>query len=287
MVKVVNIGENMKNKIKLSNNQDFTFNKGYGQNFIFDKTLLNSIAEDALITKDDQVLEIGAGAGTLTQVLCDKAGKVVSYEIDKNLFDHLTRLQSKNNNLKMVFADFMSKTIDEVFADFDRPIKVVANIPYYITTPIIFRLMEKIDNIESITIMVQKEVAERIASHDTSENSVLTYSILALCDAKITRVVKRDMFTPPPNVDSAILMLTPHNNKYNIQDFDAFNNLVKHSFTARRKTLANNLSLSFGLAKQEVEDMLQRLFDNKQIRAQELSVQDYILLLNELNKNRE
>lgn len=274
----------MREKIKL-NNKDFYFNKGYGQNFIFDENLLNEIADDARISTDDEILEIGAGAGSLTQVLCRRAKKVVSFEIDKNLFAHLTKLQNDNANLIMVFADFMSKTNEEIFSHFTGKIKVVANIPYYITTPIIFKLLESIDRIESITIMVQKEVAERISSLHSQDNSVLTYTINAVCDCKISRVVKREMFTPPPKVDSAILVLTPHHNKYNIDDFDAFNELVKLAFTSRRKTLSNNLTGFNGLNKIEIENILTELFNNKLIRAQELNVEDYLKLLKRL-KNK-
>lgn len=271
----------MREKIKL-NNKDFYFNKGYGQNFIFDENLLNEIVNDAAISDCDEILEIGAGAGSLTQVLCRRAKKVVSFEIDQNLFSHLTKLQNEYENLTMVFADFMSKSNEEIFSHFTGKIKVVANIPYYITTPIIFKLLESIDKIDSITIMVQKEVAERISSIHSQDNSVLTYTINAVCDCKISRVVRREMFTPPPKVDSAILILTPHHNKYNINDFDAFNNLVKQAFTSRRKTLSNNLIGYNGLDKIQIENILIDLFNNKLIRAQELDVKDYLKLLKKL-----
>lgn len=271
----------MREKIKL-NNKDFYFNKGYGQNFIFDEDLLNEIVNDAAISDCDEILEIGAGAGSLTQVLCRRAKKVVSFEIDQNLFSHLTKLQNENENLTMVFADFMSKSNEEIFSHFTGKIKVVANIPYYITTPIIFKLLESIDKIDSITIMVQKEVAERISSIHSQDNSVLTYTINAVCDCKISRVVRREMFTPPPKVDSAILILTPHHNKYKINDFDAFNNLVKQAFTSRRKTLSNNLIGYNGLDKIQIENILIDLFNNKLIRAQELDVKDYLKLLKKL-----
>ncbi len=271
----------MREKIKL-NNKDFYFNKGYGQNFIFDENLLNEIVNDAAISDCDEILEIGAGAGSLTQVLCRRAKKVVSFEIDQNLFSHLTKLQNENENLTMVFADFMSKSNEEIFSHFTGKIKVVANIPYYITTPIIFKLLESIDKIDSITIMVQKEVAERISSVHSQDNSVLTYTINAVCDCKISRVVRREMFTPPPKVDSAILILTPHHNKYKINNFDAFNNLVKQAFTSRRKTLSNNLIGYNGLDKIQIENILIDLFNNKLIRAQELDVEDYLKLLKKL-----
>ena len=274
----------MKNNPIISN---FNYKKCYGQNFIYDQSLLESIADDAMLSQTDQVLEIGAGAGSLTKVLCERCQKVISYEIDKNLFAKLNSLKQEHNNLSFVFDDFMSKSNENIIAGFDKKFKVVANIPYYITTPIIFKLLDMIDHIKSITLMVQKEVAERVSSFTTADNSVLTYSVLAKCDARICQIVPKEKFTPPPKVDSAVLMLVPHNNRYKIDDYDQLRQFVKGCFVSRRKTLANNLSQSFKISKQEAEQLLRKMFHSENIRAQELGIEDFIALNKEIKKQHE
>ena len=180
----------------------FNFKKKFGQNFLTDKNLLHAIVQDAEISQDDVVLEIGAGAGALTKELSLAAKKVFAYEVDQELKETLLALQLKN--VDFIFADFMKADLKE-YDKFDG-IKVVANLPYYITTPIIFKLIDEAKNLKSITIMVQKEVAERIVAQKGGKDYGILSVIMAFYgDAKITRIVKRQMFTPAPNVDSAVV----------------------------------------------------------------------------------
>ncbi len=224
--------------------KDFVFKKKFGQNFISDKNLLNAIASDAEITKNDEVLEIGAGAGSLTQVLSEKAKKVISFEIDKDLKDQLLSLNLKN--VEFVFDDFMNVDLKDVEDKFSKTYKVVANLPYYITTPIIFKLLENSEKLESLTIMVQKEVAERIcADFGGKDYGILTVMSNFYGTPKITRIIGRQMFFPEPNVDSALLHIEIEKNKFKDVDKKDFLKFIKNCFSMRRKTILNNLSSQF------------------------------------------
>lgn len=257
---------------------DFVFKKKYGQNFLSDKNLLNAIADDAGITKDVEVLEIGAGAGSLTSVLDGKAKKVVSYEIDKDLKETLLALNLKNT--EFVFGDFMNADIKEIDKLFENGFKVVANLPYYITTPIIFKLFES-DKLESLTIMVQKEVAERISSKvggkDYGSISVLTQFF---GESKITRIVKRQMFFPQPNVDSAILHIEMQRNKFPEIDKADFLKFVQNCFAMRRKTLLNNLSMVYDKA------FIKQTLDEQTLarRAESFSLEEFIEIYKKCQK---
>lgn len=221
--------------------KDFVFKKKFGQNFISDKNLLNAIASDAEICEKDEVLEIGAGAGSLTQILSEKAKHVVSFEIDRDLQEHLLGLDLKN--VDFVFGDFMDFDMSKVEGMFGKNYKVVANLPYYITTPIIFRIFEESEKVESLTIMVQKEVAERIcADFGGKDYGILTVMTHFYGNPKITRIVGRQMFYPAPNVDSAVLNIQIQRDKYEGVDREKFLKFVQACFSMRRKTLLNNLS---------------------------------------------
>lgn len=252
----------------------FNFKKKFGQNFLSDKNLLSAIVADAGITQDDVVLEIGAGAGALTKELSTRAKKVISYEIDLDLKEMLESLNLEN--VKFVFADFMKedmKKAEENLSSF----KVVANLPYYITTPIIFKLLEESEKLTSLTIMVQKEVAERIvAKAGGKDYGILTVMIAFYGEAKITRVVKRDMFYPAPNVDSAVVRIDKKQ-KFEI-DKDKFSKFVKASFSMRRKTLLNNLSSLYS------KEKLKQTFDNNFLmkRAESLTLDEFIETYNKL-----
>lgn len=221
--------------------EEFKFKKKFGQNFISDKNLLSAIVSDAEVNKNDNVLEIGAGAGSLTQELSSRAKKVVSFEIDNDLKEILTNLGLKN--VDFVFSDFMKVDFADVKKMFDGKFKVVANLPYYITTPILFKLLENADsNISDITIMVQKEVAERIcADCGGKDYGILTVMVKFFGEPKILRIIKRQMFFPMPNVDSALLGIKI-DRKYKNISHEKFLAFVKTCFSMRRKTLFNNLS---------------------------------------------
>ena len=231
-----------KNTENLKKNIDFK--KSLGQNFLFDKNLLNAIASDGLVEKDDIVLEIGAGAGTLTSALCKRAKKVISFEIDRSLEPFLSMVKSEHQNVEFHFQDFMEADVEKLI---ENKARVVSNIPYYITTPIIFKLVEKIEKFSSILVLIQKEVAERFASDFKSKSYGITSVILqSIFDVSIPRVVKKECFTPSPKIDSALCLLIP-NNKFNIKDFNGFKDFVHVAFSMRRKTLVNNLKHLFNI----------------------------------------
>ena len=176
---------------------DFKFNKSFGQNFIFDTNLLRAIASDADIDKSTQVLEIGTGAGTLTKILGDMAKSVVSYEVDKNLKPVIEENLFGVTNVQVKFGDILEQSINSIEQNFSGEYKMVANLPYYITTPIIFKFLEQSTNLKTMVIMVQKEVAERLCASEGSANyGAITASIKLWGSAKITRIVKRNMFDP-------------------------------------------------------------------------------------------
>lgn len=227
------------------------FKKKFGQNFITDKNLLCAIANDAQI-ENCQVLEIGAGAGTLTQVLNDRAEFVQSYEIDLDLKQHLLSLELKNT--KFVFEDIMKLSLSDIEKDFSR-YKLVANLPYYITSPLIFKFI-KSHKLISMTVMVQKEVAQRICAKENSKDYGLLSIMTAFYgEAKITRVVGKDNFYPRPKVDSAVVNIKI-DRKYKDVDEDKFYDLVQNLFSMRRKTIRNNLAKNYKFLIEKLDENL-------------------------------
>ena len=260
------------------------FKKQFGQNFIFDTNLLKFIVESAGVTKEDDVIEIGAGAGTLTNQIALKAKSVTSFEIDKSLIERLQKVESEHNNLKFVFEDFMQVDLSK-YIDGDDRFKVVANIPYYITTPIIFKLLDYAKNIDTMMFMVQKEVAERFCAECNSKEYGITSVILqSIADVKYVRTVKRECFTPAPNVDSALIRLDLRLNKYNIIDRKFFTDLVHNSFAMRRKTLVNNLLKSYNFSREQIESVLADCGLSVMIRPENLTVENFIELSNKFCK---
>lgn len=216
------------------------FKKKFGQNFISDKNLLNAICEDAEVCESDEVLEIGAGAGALTSAISQKAKKVVSYEIDNSLKEHLESLNLKN--VDFIFGDVMDYELKEIEKNFKGEYKLIANLPYYITTPIIFKFLTNSQKITSLTIMVQKEVAERIvAASGGKDYGVLSIMTAFYGEAQINRIVSRKMFYPQPNVDSAVVTIKINREKYKNINGEKFYNFIKCVFSMRRKTMKNNL----------------------------------------------
>ncbi len=253
--------------------QKINYKKSLGQNFIYDINLLNAIVSDGEVEATDTVLEIGAGVGSLTKVLCQRAHKVISFEIDKNLIPYLENLKQKYKNLTLHYQDFMLADIQSLNLHNAR---VVANIPYYITTPIIFKLIDNINYFKSILVLIQKEVAERFSAKPKTKDYGITSVILqSIFDVRITRIIKKECFTPSPKVDSALIKLVPHN-KYSIEDFDGFKKFVQNAFSMRRKTLINNLKLLYDKA--QLENALTKLNYNINVRPEEISVEDFIKL---------
>lgn len=284
-VKFIKSGEKVSKNQQNSGNFDnkiknfINFKKSLGQNFLFDKNLLRAIASDGMVQEDDVVLEIGAGAGTLTGALAEKAKKVISFEIDNSLIPILDEVKNQHENIEFHFQDFMDADVENLF---DGKARVVANIPYYITTPIIFRLVEHLEKFSSILVLIQKEVAERFAStHGTKDYGITSVILQSIFDVGIPRIVKKECFTPAPKIDSALCLLVPHN-KYEISDFEGFKNFVHLSFSMRRKTLVNNLKQKF--EKENVVSQLSELGYLETVRPEEISVENFINLFERLQK---
>ena len=265
--KTINFNKSQENSIN--------FKKSLGQNFLFDKNLLKAISSDGLVCGDDIVLEIGAGAGTLTSVLAERAEKVVSFEIDKDLVERLTELQKTQPNIEFYFQDFMEADVENLFKGQAR---VVANIPYYITTPIIFRLVEHLEKFKSILVLIQKEVAERFAANFGNKSYGITSVILqSIFDVSIPRIVKKECFTPMPKIDSALCLLVPHK-KFKIKNFEDFKNFVHLAFSMRRKTLVNNLKSKY--EKENLLKILQSFGYSESVRPEQISVENFINIFN-------
>lgn len=263
--------------------KEFKFNKKFGQNFIFDLNFLKSVVSDADIDKSMEVLEIGTGAGTLTKALAESAKKVVSFEIDENLKPTLSENLKEVDNVKVIFKDILKASMQEIESNFSSDYVLVANLPYYITTPIIFKFLEEATKLKRLVIMVQLEVANRIcAKPNTKDYGTITPMIDFMGTAKITRKVSRKMFMPVPNVDSAIVRIDLDPNKYEIEDKKLLSKVIKSAFAMRRKTLMNNLKTAFSLSNIELECVLNKVGLELNIRGENLSTEQFINLSNEI-----
>ena len=238
---------------------------------------MSAIVLDADVGEDDEVLEIGAGAGTLTEAISQKAKKVVSYEIDKELENHLESLNLKN--AKFVFGDVMKHDLKDIESDFEGGYKIIANLPYYITTPIIFKFLAYSKKIESLCIMVQKEVAERmVAGKGSKDYGVLSIMIDFYGSAQIKRIVNREMFHPKPNVDSAICLIKIDREKNKNIDGEKFYKFIQTCFSMRRKTIKNNL-LKLEGKKEKILSLPANILEK---RPEEFSSQEFLELFNNI-----
>lgn len=264
---------------------EFHYNKALGQNFITDKNLLNAIVTDSGAESDDVIVEIGAGAGTLTGALAERTKKVYAFEVDERLRPVLATTLSSFGNVSLNFADVL-KMKDEDFRQIvNEPFKLVANLPYYVTTPLIMRFLESDLPVKSMTVTIQKEVAERLtAKAGTAEYGAITVAADYAGEAKITRLIGKEMFFPVPKVDSALLRLDIIKNKYKVTDEKLFKKVVKCAFLWRRKTLANNLQSMFSLPKADCEKILTSLGFSPMVRGEKLSTSEFIALSEELSK---
>ena len=264
---------------------NFKFNKKFGQNFIFDKNLLNAIIADSGITKQDDVLEIGPGAGTLTKVIAERAKKVVSFEIDLNLKPILEQNLKDVKNSQIVFQDALKADIKEIESHFAGDYKIVANLPYYITTPLIFKFVKQTNRVKSMCIMVQKEVGERlVAKKDNQEYGSISAILDFYGNVKILRQVPRRMFVPSPNVDSCVVQIDFVKNKFNCNG-EIFERVVKSAFSNRRKTLANNLSKDFNISKTQIAQLLTDNGFDAAVRGDALNTEDFVKISHIFDKN--
>jgi len=258
------------------NANEFTFSKRFGQNFLTDANLLSAIVSDAGVTEDDEVLEIGAGAGTLTAALAARAKRVTAYEIDRRLEPILKCTLADYDNVEVIYEDFMDAPTEFLRERFARA-KVVANLPYYVTTPILMRLLEEGIG-SSITVTVQKEVADRLtASPVTKDYGSITVKINLVGRATLCRIVGRNLFYPVPNVDSAVVRIDSIPHQYDDRYPALSARLARAAFAMRRKTLVNNL-LSVGVPRAMAEASLARMGLSLSVRGETLSAEQFVQL---------
>lgn len=266
----------------------FTFQKKFGQNFLIDGNILGKIVEAAQITETDCVLEIGPGIGTMTQYLAERAKSVVVVEIDKNLIPILQETLSVYQNVKIINEDILKTDIDRIVREENdgKPIKVVANLPYYITTPIVMSLFENHVALQSITIMVQKEVADRMqAVPGTKDYGALSLAVRYYAKPEIIMKVPASCFMPRPNVDSAVIRLIRYDNPpVEVRDEAWLFAIIRASFNQRRKTLVNGLSNAgnLGIGKEKIAEAVERMGLQPPVRGETLSLEQFAELSNYL-----
>lgn len=272
------------NTISILKKYDIHFQKKYGQNFLIDTHVLEKIIRAAEITGDDFVMEIGPGIGTMTQYLCENAREVLAVEIDRNLLPVLQETLSDYQNVTVLNEDILKMDIGRIAEEYNggKPIKVVANLPYYITTPIIMELFESHVPLESVTVMVQKEVADRMqAGPGTKEYGALSLAVQYYAEAEIAANVPQNCFMPRPNVGSAVIRLICHKeNPIKVLDEKFMFRLIRASFNQRRKTLQNGLCNDTGLSlkKEDVRDALEQMGLPPEVRGERLSLQEFAKL---------
>ncbi|MDE7285026.1 MAG: 16S rRNA (adenine(1518)-N(6)/adenine(1519)-N(6))-dimethyltransferase RsmA [Lachnospiraceae bacterium] len=277
---------NVGNTIEILQKYNFSFRKKFGQNFLIDGNILEKIVEAAQITDTDCVLEIGPGIGTMTQYLAERARTVVAVEIDTNLIPILTDTLSSFNNVKIINDDILKVDINSIVEEQNggNPIKIVANLPYYITTPIIMSLLEKHINLQSITVMVQKEVADRMqAGPGTKDYGALSLAVQYYTKPEIITKVPASCFMPRPNVDSTVIKLTRHEQApVEAIDDEYLFAVIRASFNQRRKTLINGLSNAgnLGISKERATAVLEQMGLSSQIRGESLTLEQFTELSN-------
>lgn len=251
----------------------FGFKKQFGQNFISDTNLLQSIVRAAGVTNTDTVLEIGCGAGTLTRELSASAGKVYAYEIDRSLQPVLAETLRGCENTEVIFKDFEKVDLPALEAEIGE-YTVVANLPYYITTPLITRFLDEGEKVKSLVVMVQEEVAERLcARENTPEYGAITAAIALRASAKIVKRVSKTMFYPRPKVDSAVVKIDFEDGRLPVKDPKLYRATVRCAFLNRRKTLENNLVNYFNLSRSQAQEILSRAGVPEKARGETLSPQ--------------
>ena len=275
---------NAKNTMEIIRKYDFVFQKRFGQNFLIDPHVIEKIITSADINSDDCVVEIGPGIGTLTQYLGKYAGKVIAVEIDKKLIPVLQDTLKEWDNIEIINDDIMDIDLKKLAEEKNggRPFKVVANLPYYITTPVIMRLLEEDIPVESITVMIQKEVAERMkAGPGSKDYGALSLAVSYYAEAETAANVPRNCFIPRPNVDSTVIHLQKYKTPpVSVKDPGLMFRLIRASFNQRRKTLANGIKnaeyLSF--TREEAENALLACGLNLQVRGEQLGLSDFAKL---------
>lgn len=275
---------NPTNTLAVINKHEFAFQKKFGQNFLIDEGIVNKIVREAGVTKDDFVLEIGPGIGTMTQLLCEQAGGVAAVEIDTNLIPILKETLAEYDNVTIINEDILKVDIKKLAEEKNggKPIKVVANLPYYITTPIIMGLFESNVPIDSITVMVQKEVADRMqVGPGTKDYGALSLAVQYYSKPQVVINVPPECFIPRPNVGSAVIRLTRYKEPpVKVKDEKLMFKLIRASFNQRRKTLANGLNNSpeINSSKEEITAAIESLHKGPSIRGEALTLSEFAAL---------
>ncbi|MBR5900217.1 MAG: ribosomal RNA small subunit methyltransferase A [Clostridia bacterium] len=255
--------------------------KQFGQNFLTDESLLSRIVEKAGVNEFTTVLEIGCGAGTLTSQIAKKAKKVIGYEIDTRLKPVLEKTVGDKKNVEIVFKDVMKEKLADLESKLGDDYVMVANLPYYITTPIVMRFLEQSTKIKGLVIMIQEEVAQRFCAKPSSTDyGAITVGINLRGSASVIEYVPRQMFTPPPNVDSAVIKIDVEKNKFLGADLEKVREVVKAGFSSRRKMLVNNLMNFFKMDRATAESRLTEAGVKLTSRAENLSASDFVALTN-------
>lgn len=275
---------NPTNTLAVINKHEFAFQKKFGQNFLIDEGIVNKIVREAGVTKDDFVLEIGPGIGTMTQLLCEQASGVAAVEIDTNLIPILKETLAEYDNVTIINEDILKVDIKKLAEEKNggKPIKVVANLPYYITTPIIMGLFESNVPIDSITVMVQKEVADRMqVGPGTKDYGALSLAVQYYSKPQVVINVPPECFIPRPNVGSAVIRLTRYKEPpVKVKDEKLMFKLIRASFNQRRKTLANGLNNSpeINFSKEEITAAIESLHKGPSIRGEALTLSEFAAL---------
>lgn len=281
---------NPQRTIEVIKKYEFCFQKKFGQNFLIDGHVLDKIIAGAGVTKDDMVLEIGPGIGTMTQYLAEAAGKVVAVEIDRNLLPILQETLADYDNVKVIHADVLSLDLEKLVQEENggRPIKVVANLPYYITTPIIMALFEQHVPLANVTVMVQKEVAARMKSGPGSKDyGALSLAVQYYAEPYIVANVPCNCFMPRPNVDSAVIRLTRYEEPpVQVKDEKMLFKIIRASFNQRRKTLQNGLNNSSELnfTKDQIAAAIAEARFSPSVRGEALTLEQFAKLTDILLK---
>ena len=279
----------MNNTKQILEENGFSMKKKFGQNFLIDQNILSSIVSKAGINKEVNVIEIGPGIGSLTEHLLENANHVISYEIDNTLIPILTKEFSGYDNFTLLNTDILKADIQSDIKKYfkeDYPVYVVANLPYYITTPIIMHLLENVPEVKRYAVMVQLEVADRICANKGGKDyNNLTIAIKYRAEVHKAITVSRNVFMPKPNVDSAVVVFDIYDEKpYKVENEKFFLDFVRNSFANRRKTLVNNINNAYHLSKEKIEEILVKNNYNPMVRSEALSIEDFILLASEISK---
>ena len=260
---------------------NFNFKKKFGQNFIVDENIINSIVTKSLIDKETLVIEIGPGAGSLTAKLAESSKQVLCYEIDTTLKEILNENLKQYNNVDIIYQDFLEADVINDIKKYNyNKLYIVANLPYYITTPIIINVIEKKLNVDKMVVMVQKEVGDRFkANVGTKDYNSLSIYLNYYFNVKKIMDISRNIFIPKPNVDSIVVEFTKKENNYNLKNEEIFFKLIRNSFTQKRKTIRNNLK-NYDL--NTIEEILKKHNQDLNTRAEQITIETFVEIANNL-----